>query len=110
MDTESGQTISSSMGCFLFVTQNALAPFSPSLSQVAMDSESGQTIVSGMGELHLEIYIERMKREYKVGRVLCRGAALPLQQLALPKGAPLPQAAPALSGPVVVVATTACPV
>jgi elongation factor G len=30
------------------------------------DEESGQTIISGMGELHLEIIIDRMRREYKV--------------------------------------------
>ncbi|MCB1177906.1 MAG: elongation factor G, partial [Leptospiraceae bacterium] len=31
-----------------------------------IDKESGQTIIKGMGELHLEVYIERMKREYNV--------------------------------------------
>jgi len=32
--------------------------------RVHTDDESNQTIISGMGELHLEIYVERMKREY----------------------------------------------
>lgn len=34
--------------------------------RVHFDSESEQTIISGMGELHLEVYVERMRREYKV--------------------------------------------
>jgi elongation factor G len=34
--------------------------------QVEQDKETNETIISGMGELHLEVYVERMKREYKV--------------------------------------------
>ena len=34
--------------------------------QVEVDKESGQTIIKGMGELHLDVYIERMRREYHV--------------------------------------------
>ncbi|MGQ0659202.1 MAG: elongation factor G [Chromatiales bacterium] len=42
-----------------------LAQEDPSF-RVNTDAESGQTIISGMGELHLEIIIDRMKREFKV--------------------------------------------
>ncbi len=34
--------------------------------RVSSDPETGETIIAGMGELHLDVYIERMKREYKV--------------------------------------------
>lgn len=34
--------------------------------QVSLDPESNETLIAGMGELHLEIYVERLKREYKV--------------------------------------------
>jgi len=35
--------------------------------RVATDAETGQTIISGMGELHLEIIVDRLLREFKVG-------------------------------------------
>ncbi len=47
------------------VALNRLAQEDPTF-KVATDPDSGQTIISGMGELHLEIIIDRMMREYKV--------------------------------------------
>jgi elongation factor G len=44
---------------------NRLAQEDPSF-RVRTDEETGQTIISGMGELHLEILVERMKREFSV--------------------------------------------
>lgn len=35
--------------------------------RVRMDEETGQTLLSGMGELHLEVIVDRLKREFKVG-------------------------------------------
>ncbi len=44
---------------------NKLAQEDPSF-RVRTDEESGQTIISGMGELHLEIIVDRLRREFKV--------------------------------------------
>ena len=44
---------------------NRLAAEDPSF-RVKTDEESGQTIISGMGELHLDIIVDRMRREFKV--------------------------------------------
>ncbi|TVR02787.1 MAG: elongation factor G [Deltaproteobacteria bacterium] len=55
--------------------KEGLANFSKALNRfskedptfrVSRDEESGQTIIGGMGELHLEVYIERIRREYNV--------------------------------------------
>ena len=47
------------------VALNRLATEDPSF-RVSSDQESGQTVIAGMGELHLEIIVDRMKREFKV--------------------------------------------
>ena len=47
------------------IALNRLAQEDPSF-QVSSDHETGQTIIAGMGELHLEIIVDRMKREFGV--------------------------------------------
>ena len=47
------------------IALNRLAMEDPSF-KVASDTETGQTIIKGMGELHLEIIVDRLKREFKV--------------------------------------------
>ncbi|QEW05219.1 elongation factor G [Nitrincola iocasae] len=47
------------------IALSKLAQEDPSF-RVATDEESGQTIISGMGELHLDIIVDRMRREFKV--------------------------------------------
>jgi elongation factor G len=47
------------------IALSKLAAEDPSF-RVRTDEETGQTIISGMGELHLEILVDRMKREFKV--------------------------------------------
>ena len=50
----------------LSISLGKLATEDPSF-RVKVDHETGQTIISGMGELHLEIIVDRMMREFKVG-------------------------------------------
>ena len=50
----------------LFDALSKLADEDPTF-KVSFDDETGQTIISGMGELHIEVLIDRMSREYKVG-------------------------------------------
>jgi elongation factor G len=47
------------------IALNRLAMEDPSF-RVSVDQESGQTVIKGMGELHLDILVDRMRREFKV--------------------------------------------
>lgn len=47
------------------IALNRLAQEDPTF-QIKGDQETGQTVISGMGELHLEVLVDRMKREFKV--------------------------------------------
>jgi len=49
----------------LVTTMNALATEDPTF-KVKVNPETGQTIISGMGELHLEVLVDRMLREFRV--------------------------------------------
>ena len=49
----------------LSIALNKLAEEDPTF-QVKTDPDSGQTVIHGMGELHLEILVDRLKREFKV--------------------------------------------
>ena len=48
------------------IALNRLAAGRPVVPRASTDEESGQTIIAGMGELHLEIIVDRMKREFGV--------------------------------------------
>ena len=56
-----------------------LAKEDPSF-RVHTDEESGQTIISGMGELHLDIIVDRMKREFQVEANVGKPQVAPAKQ------------------------------
>jgi elongation factor G len=55
--------------------------------QVKADEETGQTLISGMGELHLEILVDRMLREFKVGANVGKPQVAYKESIALESGA-----------------------
>jgi len=64
-DTSTGDTLCDQAQQVILESIQRLAEEDPTF-QVRTDEETGQTIISGMGELHLEVLVERMRREFRV--------------------------------------------
>ncbi|CAK9149383.1 unnamed protein product [Ilex paraguariensis] len=72
IDCASGDTFTDGSVRYTMTSMNVPEPvMSLAVSPVSKDS-GGQTIISGMGELHLDIYVERIRREYKVDATVGR--------------------------------------
>ena len=80
-----------------------LAKEDPSF-RISTDPESGQTIIAGMGELHLEIIVDRMKREFKVDATW----ASPRSRTARPSAARWSRRASSSASPAAAASTVTC--
>jgi elongation factor G len=89
----------------LGVSLQKLAQEDPSF-RIHTDEESGQTIISGMGELHLEIIVDRLKREFKVESNVGKPEVAYREAITRRRSRPASTSTP--SSPAVAVSTATC--